>query len=113
MRSIVIAIPTPPTVNSAFANVPGKGRIRSRKYREWAKEAGWAVRAQRAGRISGKVSVDIGVGRIANADVDNRIKPTLDLLCDMGVIEDDRHVERVMAEWRDDITGAVVTVRAA
>jgi len=97
----------------AFRNVAGKGRVRSKKYVAWAKEAGWAIRAQRAGRLSGKVEVEIGVKRIAAADIDNRIKPALDLLVTMGVIDDDANIERVTAEWRDDIEGAVLTVRRA
>ena len=109
----VIALPMPPTSNRIFVNVPGKGRVRSKKYTKWAKEAGWAVRMQKIGRISGKVEVEIGVKRVAAADIDNRIKPTLDLLVTMGVIDDDKHVEKITCEWRDDIEGAVVTVRRA
>lgn len=108
-----LAIPIPPSVNSAWRNVAGKGRVRTKEYRVWAAEAGWALKVQRAPHIGGKVTVDIGVARIPNADVDNRIKPVLDLLVKMNVIDDDRYVEKVSAEWRDDITGAVVTVRKA
>ena len=112
MNPIVLAIPTPPSVNRAFRNVQGKGRVRSKVYTDWAKEAGWAIRAQRPGKIGGKVTLEIGVKRIANADVSNRIKCLEDLLVTLGVIDDDKNVEKVSAEWRDDITGAVVTVRA-
>ena len=70
------------------------------------------VAAQHPERMDGKVSVEIGVRRITNSDIDNRIKCVLDLLQTMRVIENDRNVEKVTAEWRDDIAGAIVTVRA-
>jgi Holliday junction resolvase RusA-like endonuclease len=62
------------------------------------------VATQRPGALAGKVAVEIGVRRITNSDIDNRIKCVLDLLQTMRVIGNDRDVEKVTAEWRDDIT---------
>ncbi|MBC8158178.1 MAG: RusA family crossover junction endodeoxyribonuclease [Alphaproteobacteria bacterium] len=109
-RKIILSIPTAPTVNSAFRNVRGKGRVRTRKYVAWAKEAGWLLKAQNVGHIAGKVNVDMEVPRIANADIDNRIKPTLDLLQTMGVIDNDKNVEQITARWADGIQAMLVTV---
>lgn len=111
-RSVTLAIPTPPSINHAWAN-KSRGRTRTKAYEAWIEEAGWRVNLQHPGHIGGRVEIEIGISRIVNADVDNRIKATLDLLTKMGVIDDDKHVEKVSAEWRDDIVGAVVVVRAA
>jgi hypothetical protein len=37
----------PPSVNTIYANVPGKGRVKSARYKTWLKAAGWDIAAQR------------------------------------------------------------------
>ena len=112
-RKVTFSIPTPPSVNKAFDNIPGKGRGRATRYREWAKAAGWLINTQRVGQIQGKVNVTLEVPRIKNADIDNRIKATLDLLQTMGVIENDKLVEQITARWKDGIQAMLVTVEKA
>lgn len=112
---LTFTIPSPPSVNNLFANVPGKGRVRSERYRIWANAAGWAMKAYRPGgweTLSGQVSVEIINGN-SRQDIDNCAKGVLDLLTEMQVIGDDKQVVdlRIMRGGRPK--EAVVIVRAA
>lgn len=100
-RSIAFEIPLPPTVNNLYANVPGKGRVKSETYRIWKNAAAWDMRLSGGTRtrtwhpIMGRVAVTLIVGRYCRGDIDNRAKGALDLLVDMAVIGDDSQVERL------------------
>ena len=110
---MILTIPVPPSVNGAWRNVPGKGRVRTGAYKTWATAAGWAVKAQHPGAqpMLGDLSVSIRIKRPRKGcDVDNRIKPILDLLTSMSIIGDDSQVVRVSCEWAD-VEGAVVEIK--
>lgn len=110
-----LTLPIPPSANTIFRNVPGRGRVKTAAYVKWRADAALGLRViQKAGHIDGPVAIHIRVKRLRkNSDIDNRIKPTLDALVEAGVIEDDRHVQRVSAEWADDVaTCEVEVVRA-
>jgi Holliday junction resolvase RusA-like endonuclease len=85
------AVPMPPSLNNAFVNVAGKGRVRSKAYRAWAEVAGWMVKARMNGAVNGPVTVSIDICPSTRRayDLDNRAKPCLDLLVSCGVIPDD------------------------
>lgn len=117
MSETVLEIPRPPSANTAFRNLAGGGRAKTRGYRAWREEAGWTVKTQSPAKITGEFEVEIVCPRPDNRrrDIDNLIKPTLDLLVLAGVTPDDSRCRKVSAEW-----GAVhkkkpmrVTVRAA
>lgn len=109
------ALPMPPSVNALFANVPGRGRIKTRAYRSWIKEAGWALRMARVGAVTSRVRVLIEAGTNNRRDADNLAKPILDLLKAHGVLKDDsaKYVAGVSADWNDDVTGCRVTLTEA
>ena len=105
-----VDIPLPPSVNMAWQNVPGKGRVRSPEYRRWHKLAYDELMLQKPGRVVGKFAALISIGRVnRRCDIDNRIKPILDLLKG-DVIEDDSLCERVSAGWSDTIESGRVVV---
>lgn len=108
-------LPFPPSVNNLFINVPGRGRIRSPKYRAWQSEAGWRLRLQRALPIKGPVTVEIVAIRpdARRRDIDNLSKAICDLLVANNIIEDDRMVDRIASEWASssDLSGISVTVK--
>ncbi len=61
--------PQPPSTNALYANVAGKGRVRTKAYKAWIERAGWEVKIQRAVPVAGRVRMLIeGVTRI---DLDN------------------------------------------
>lgn len=93
----------PPSVNSLFRNVAGKGRVRTKRYREWASASGWACNGR--GAVSGPFTIAIILSRHKrrkNADLDNHgTKAILDLLVSHKVIDDDSLAERITVEWGD------------
>lgn len=114
-ESISFTIPAPPSVNNLFANVPGKGRVRSQRYRTWANAAGWSMRRTDHGTINfwqvalGPVCVSIINGNV-RGDIDNGAKAVLDLLVDMGVIGDDKQVAELRITRGGKAREATVTV---
>ncbi|UMY19100.1 hypothetical protein MMB17_07325 [Methylobacterium organophilum] len=97
--TVEITFPTPPSTNSLFANVAGRGRIKTPAYRGWRNNAMLVAGLQRPSRIAGPCDVTIHMPPFAG-DIDNRIKPCLDLARELGVIADDgpRYVRSVNAQ---------------
>lgn len=107
-------LPFPVSVNNMFLNIPGRGRIKSPKYRAWQTEAGWRLRQQRAVPIKGLVTIDIKAIKPDNRrrDLDNITKAIFDILVVNNVITDDKMIVRLTAEWSQssDLSGISVTV---
>lgn len=113
---IELDIPRPPSVNSLYANLPGKGRRKTDRYRTWLSAAGWSVQAQRPGHIAGPYDLTVLVqpkswGR--QPDISNLVKAAEDLLVKHGVIDDDRHARSASVRWDESVSGARVIVEAA
>lgn len=104
----------PPSVNSLYANVPGKGRVKTERYRTWAKAAGWDVKAQRPAKVTGRYAITLTVQRKdkRRRDLSNLIKAVSDLLVDQQVIEDDSLEEEVHMYWSRAVEGCVVEIVA-
>jgi Holliday junction resolvase RusA-like endonuclease len=105
----VFEIPTPPTANNLYRNVPGKGRVKTEAYRCWQEGAALSVFLHLPKPIphcSGEVFVDIDLP--PGLDLDN-LKALVDLLqkpqkkrlvWSLGIIDNDKlivdyHVRRV------------------
>lgn len=98
----VLELPIPPSTNKLFRNVPGVGRVKTSEYVRWSKSALMTMVVQKPKPVKGSVRVEITCRRVSRRrDIDNIIKPTLDILVRGGLIEDDRHVISVTAEWVD------------
>ncbi len=107
----LVKLAPPPSVNRAFRNVPGRGRVKTRDYRQWRSAAVLSIYAQvRADqRIGGAVSVTISLPATLRGDIDNRIKGLLDALVDSKRIDDDRHIAAITI--RRDAEGKQARVR--
>lgn len=104
---IRLVIPEPPSVNEMRASVNGR-LISTSIYRRWLALARADLRnVTPMGR--GPFRVEISVARKCRKDVDNIIKPVLDLLQKADVIENDRHVHDVRA-FRGDGEETTVTI---
>lgn len=107
-----ISLPMPPSLNNAFVNIAGKGRVRSENYRKWANQAGWLLKAQRVApfNVPVRVRIEIKPENKRAFDLDNRTKAILDLLVTHGVLHDDSNkwVRGVSIEQVE--TGAPCTV---
>ena len=94
-------IPTPPSVNQAYVNTR-RGRAKSPAYTDWLMAARVQIQVQDIARIPGRVVVVMGFERekhMSRADVDNRMKLTLDALVSNGVIDDDHMVTAAPPVW--------------
>lgn len=100
----------PPSTNNLFANILGKGRVKSKRYRAWLDMCGKEIQLQGKKRIHGHVSLNIGLVApdARKRDLSNAIKPIEDLLVSMQVIDDDSLVRRLSVHWLD--AGMPVTV---
>lgn len=96
-------VPTPPSVNKLFRNVPKIGRVKTKDYKDWIAEATVSISHQKVDPVRGRVVVAIAVERQhKSADIDNRLKALLDVLVSTKTIEDDRMVVAIFAAWTDD-----------
>lgn len=116
MSDCSLFLPKPPSVNAAWNNVRGKGRVKTDAYKSWERDAGWGLRAQRPPRISGPVTIFYTFGKMrANSDLSNYIKPIEDLLVSLDVIEDDsvKVVTGFSVKTDQTLSGVVVCIRPA
>lgn len=107
----VYTITVPPTANKLWKPV-NYMLVKTAAYRKWMNAAGWEVKLQRKGlpSIQGPVAVSISLRRPrANADLDNRIKPSIDALQAGGAIENDKQITSIYAAWADH-DGCRVTI---
>ncbi len=105
----MVSVPVPPSVNALYRNVAGRGRVKTKEYSDWFAVAHRELRRQSWDRVPGKVIVCMKVSRLGPAaDLDNRIKATLDLMVKTKLMDDDRHVVGLSACWSDHKDGQVL-----
>lgn len=113
VEPLTLVVPMPPSTNSLFRNVPGRGRALTSTYRKWIEEAGWQLASQPKWSFPGDVILTITVGpRKAGADASNYIKAPEDLLVRHGIIIDDSYVYWGEYGW-GDVKGCQIDVRPA
>ena len=94
-------LPAPPSTNALFRNVKGRGRVKTKDYLDWEMHAGWSLRAQGIVRVEEYCVVIVGVERHSlQADIDNRLKATLDVLVKNGVLRNDNLVTAALPVWQ-------------
>lgn len=108
-------LPQPPSVNALYANVPRRGRVKTKVYKQWITDAGWLAKSAACGRqITGKIEVEYLVSGDKRFDAGNVEKALSDLLVRVGIIADDKHITSIRIARRDDTRPEVnVTVREA
>ena len=87
-----VEIPIPPSTNSLYTNVAGKGRKKTSKYKYWLKDTLWTLKAEVPVLIPPvKLGVTIygGKGFRMDSDISNRMKAVEDALVSTGRLEDD------------------------
>lgn len=114
MNSFAFSVSMPPSSNNMFATYNGR-RIISREYKAWraleeqtvAKH--WALCG--APKFNPHLSVTIHLGLNYKGDIDNRIKPLLDLLGRaIPNFPNDRYIDRISVERSPSTTGARVLI---
>jgi Holliday junction resolvase RusA-like endonuclease len=105
----------PPGANQIWRAYKGRNILAAR-YRAWRDLAGKQLLVQRARPIPGPVAIRIELvcPQKISFDLDNRIKPLLDLLVDHGVIEADGVgiVKSIHVSEGEGFTGARLSVAA-
>lgn len=114
-KTFSVEIPVPPSLNHAYANAPGKGRVKTKSTTAWKRTTAWLIRSRipASRTISGAIHVRLELPRKMRGDADNRIKLALDALVMSGRIDDDRHVDEIWCgRVLDRSDCAVLTVTA-
>lgn len=100
----------PPSLNNLFAT-SGKVRVKSAEYKHWLWVSAGQIRKQEPWHVPGKTCVSLTFDRTqTRADLDNLIKPVLDLLVLCGRIEDDKNVVDVRAKFSGQPPGTEINV---
>ena len=96
---MIVRLPSPPSTNRLYRNVPRKGRVKTGYYNAWLMEAGLLLNQQRKESF-GKMNVHVAltVPNDRRRDIDNYAKATLDLLTAHGIWLDDSQVQRLTIE---------------
>lgn len=106
-----LVLPLPPSANASYRNVAGKGRAKTKTYRDWrtnAVKSIWAqVRADR--RVAGKCVISVKIPVKCRLDLDNTLKPIIDALVQSRRIDDDRNVWEIHAQ-RAAVDEPLITV---
>ncbi len=98
-------LPAPPGVNGLYTNVPGKGRVKTARYRQWIATAGILLNLARLTAPDGPAAVYVRVGKPGvRRDLDGYLKALIDLLVTCRVLKDDgpAQVGMITASWRHD-----------
>jgi crossover junction endodeoxyribonuclease RusA len=109
-------LPYPPSTNTLYRNVAGKGRVKTAKYKAWIDEAGFVLVFKRLPAITGPyvLQIDLFQADARRRDIDNGIKAISDLLVEHQLIEDDsKCVELHVRKVRSDTAYAEIKVRSA
>lgn len=93
-----LTVPVPPSTNALYANVPGKGRVKTQIYRRWIDAASWEAKVQlmeQRGHVPLLAAkVELRVWLPPGLDIDN-IKAIGDLLQRLGVVANDRDIDHL------------------
>lgn len=94
-----LILPIPPSVNAAYANCAGRGRVKTKAYRAWIAAADAALLMQKRGiqRVTGPAKMVLSLPANLRGDCDNRIKVASDYLVSRELTSDDRHFVSVTA----------------
>ena len=101
---MMFTIPYPPSTNTLFRNVPGRGRVKTARYKTWMRAAKNEIMAQRAGLGPFPIAcpvdftLEISLER-KGSDLDNRLKAPIDALVAAGILQDDKFIARLSAAW--------------
>ena len=112
-QALSLHFPMVISVNAAYRNVPGVGRVKTRAYRDWETEAKLQLLLQPKGRIEGPYALHVEIDRPdkRRRDLSNALKCLEDFIVKQGYVEDDSLCERIKMQWTDRIDGRPGPVR--
>ncbi len=112
-QAISLVLPMPPSINEAYRNVPGVGRVKTSKCRSWIAWAAFEMKRQARGSIAGAYAIHVEIDRPDNRrrDLSNFLKVLEDTIVAQGLVEDDSLCERIKMRWTQKIEGRPGPVR--
>lgn len=112
-QAISLVLPMPPSVNGAYRNVPGLGRVKTKEYKSWATEAAILMKLQARGSIEGAYAIHVEIDRPdkRRRDLSNLLKVLEDTIVANGLVEDDSLCERIKMQWTTKVEGRPGPVR--
>lgn len=116
MTSFFFSVSMPPSANSMFAtDFKTKRRFISKQYAAWRKVQAEALsdfwRLAGSPKFERHLSLTVHLGLNYQSDLDNRLKPILDLLGKaIPDFPDDRYIDRITVERTPGIEGARVLI---
>jgi Holliday junction resolvase RusA-like endonuclease len=108
-----LELPYPLSVNAMYKSIGENRRAKSKRYKDWIKEAGEMLQIQRKKYFIVRVDLDIRVcGGRKNADISNLIKGVEDILVSFGILQDDKkeYVRSVKIAWVENEPECIVTI---
>lgn len=109
----MIRLPLPPSTNMMFINArnaTGRGRFPSPAYKAWKKSAANALTIAAWDMPSKPYAVTIRVNVNHQSDIDNRVKPILDLLVSHKVIVGDQWIDELHVYRDRTVDGCTVEI---
>ena len=103
-------LPVPPSVNGAYVNVAGVGRVASQSHKAWKQAAGLMINAQRISSVLGKYKVRIDVSEGLRGDIDNRCKLAGDLLVSLELTPDDRFCAEIIVRRDENVASVLCNI---
>lgn len=113
MRQFSLSLPMPPSVNRVTARLGNSSSIVKR----WRKDANNIVLSQ--GRLPAKMDGPFHIGIVwdqsykGKRDIDNSIKPLLDYLQEIDLINNDRECMSLKVQWGPAPEGCLIFVSEA
>jgi hypothetical protein len=95
-------LPVAPPLNNIFLNVPGKGRVKTKRYRQWIKDADdyYLLQGlQRAEKIAVPFACHMKFPKNLRGDLDGRAKTILDWMVSRNLTIDDVHCRKLLLEY--------------
>ncbi len=109
-KSTTIKVKYPPSANRLWRVFNGH-LTKSLEYRKWLDHSILLAKSQfheETYKCELHVELFIGVPDKRKRDLDNRIKPCLDLLQASQILEDDSLIHRLYAQWEPNLKDSVV-----
>lgn len=102
---MIIRLPIPPSVNCLYRNVRGRGRVKTKAYKQWLTQADGHMVLQRMliEPVRGPIALTIRVPAKMRGDISNRLKACEDYLVTREITPDDKHNWKVSIERSPEV----------